>query len=73
MAGDTMFTSLLLGMGINTLSMSTSRILKVKQFLAKINSKEVSKICSEILNEHDNLLIKSKLKAYYEKIYAEIN
>ena len=67
MAGDTMFTSLLLGMGINTLSMSTSRILKVKQFLAKINSKEVSKICSEILNEHDNLLIKSKLKAYYEK------
>ena len=32
MAGDTMFTSLLLGMGIDTLSMSISRILKVKQF-----------------------------------------
>ena len=33
MAGDTMFTSLLLGMGIKTLSMSISRILKVKQFI----------------------------------------
>ena len=73
MAGDTMFTSLLLGIGINTLSMSISRILKVKQFITKINSKEVSKICSEIFKEHDNLLIKNKLKVYYDKIYDELN
>ena len=32
MAGDTLFTSILIGMGIRTLSMSTSRILRVKQF-----------------------------------------
>ena len=49
-----MFTSLLLGMGINTLSMSISRILKVKQFITKLTLK-VSKICSEIFKEHDNL------------------
>ena len=73
MAGDTMFTSLLLGMGIKTLSMSISRILKVKQFITKIDSKEVSKICSEIFKEHDNVLIKNKLKAYYDKIYDELN
>ena len=73
MAGDTMFTSLLLGMGIKTLSMSISRILKVKQFITKIDSKEVSKICSEIFKEHDNLLIKNKLKVYYDKIYDELN
>jgi len=73
MAGDTMFTSLLLGMGIKTLSMSISRILKVKQFITKIDSKEVSKICSEIFKEHDNLLIKNKLKVYYDKIYNELN
>jgi len=73
MAGDTMFTSLLLGMGIKTLSMSISRILKVKQFITRINSKEVSKICSEIFKEHDNLLIKNKLKVYYDKIYDELN
>ncbi len=68
MAGDTMFTSLLLGMGIKTLSMSISRILKVKQFITKIDSKEVFKICNEIFREHDNLLIKHKLKVYYDKI-----
>ena len=34
MAGDTLFTSMLIGMGIRTLSMSTSRILRVKQFLS---------------------------------------
>ncbi|MAI59908.1 MAG: phosphoenolpyruvate--protein phosphotransferase [Rickettsiales bacterium] len=73
MAGDTMFTSLLLGMGIKTLSMSISRILKVKQFITKIDSEEVSKICSEIFKEHDNLLIKNKLKVYYDKIYNELN
>ena len=73
MAGDTMFTSLLLGMGIKTLSMSISRILKVKQFLTKIDSKEVFKICNEIFREHDNLLIKHKLKVYYDKIYDELN
>jgi len=73
MAGDTMFTSLLLGMGIKTLSMSISRILKVKQFITKIDSKEVSKICSEIFKEHDNLLIKNRLKVYYDKIYDELS
>jgi|TARA_B100000287_G_scaffold320350_1_gene304261 phosphotransferase system enzyme I (PtsI) len=73
MAGDTMFTSLLVGIGIKTLSMSISRILKVKKFLTKLNSKEVSKICSEILEEHDNLLIKNKLKAYYDKVNSELD
>jgi phosphotransferase system enzyme I (PtsI) len=73
MAGDTMFTSLLLGMGIKTLSMSISRILKVKQFITKIDSKEVFKICNEIFREHDNLLIKRKLKVYYDQIYDELN
>ena len=32
-----MFTSLLLGMGIDRLSMSISRILKVKQFIENVN------------------------------------
>ena len=72
MAGDTMFTSLLLGMGIRTLSMSTSRILKVKHFLSKINSKKVIQICDEILKEHDNLLIKNKIKACYEEVQNKL-
>ena len=72
MAGDTMFTSILLGMGIRTLSMSTSRILKVKHFLSKINSKKAIQICDEILKEHDNLLIKNKIKACYEEVQNKL-
>ena len=68
MAGDIMFTSLLIGMGIRTLSMSTSRILSVKQFLSKIDSKEVKNISDDILSENDNLLIKEKLTNFSNKI-----
>ena len=73
MAGDTIFTSLLLGIGIKKLSMSISRILKVKQFIENINYEEVKKISDEILAEDDSVLIKKILKSYYDKIYSIIN
>ena len=73
MAGDTMFTSLLLGMGIDRLSMSISRILKVKQFIENVNYEEVKKISDEILNQDDSVRIKQILKSYYDKIYCVIN
>ena len=73
MAGDTMFTSLLLGMGIDRLSMSISRILKVKQFIENVNYEEVKKISDEILNQDDSVRIKQILKSYYDKIYSVIN
>ncbi len=72
MAGDTLFTSILIGMGIETLSMSTSRILKVKQFLSQMDSLEVKKISDDILKEDDNLLIKNLLTNYYKKINKRI-
>ena len=73
MAGDTIFTSLLLGMGINKLSRSVSRILKVKQFIKNVNYNEVKKISNEILAEDDSVRIKQILKSYYDKIYIIIN
>ena len=73
MAGDTIFTSLLLGMGINKLSMSVSRILKVKQFIENVNYNEVKKISNEILAEDDSVRIKQILKSYYDKICSIIN
>ena len=73
MAGDTIFTSLLLGMGINKLSMSVSRILKVKQFIENVNYNEVKKISNEILAEDDSVRIKQILKSYYDKVCSIIN
>ena len=63
-----MFTSVLIGMGIDSLSMSTSRILRVKQFLKHINYSEVKKISSDIFKQNDNVLIKKLLESYYTKI-----
>ncbi len=72
MAGDTLFTSILIGMGIRTLSMSTSRILKVKQYLSEIDSNEVKKISDKIFKEDDNVLIKNLLDNYNKEINKRI-
>ena len=72
MAGDTLFTSILIGMGIRTLSMSTSRILKVKQYLSQVNSNEVKKISDDIFNQDDNVVIKNILYNYNQEINKRI-
>ena len=72
MAGDTFFTSILIGMGIRTFSMSTSRILKVKQYLSQINSTEVKKISDDIFKQDDNVVIKNILYNYNQEINRRI-
>ena len=72
MAGDTLFTSILIGMGIRTLSMSTSRILKVKQYLSQVNSNEVKKISDDIFKQDDNVVIKNILYNYNQEINIRI-
>ena len=64
MAGDTLFTMLLVGLNINSLSMGISSILKIKQFLNYLSFSEAKKISDEILNDDDNVLIKNKLEKY---------
>ena len=72
MAGDTLFTPILIGMGIRTLSMSTSRILKVKQYLSQINTNEVKKISDDIFKQNDNVVIKNILHNYNQVINKRI-
>ena len=43
--------------GYKNISMSTSRILKVKQYLSHVNSNEV-KISDDIFKQDDNVVIK---------------
>ena len=64
MAGDTLFTMLLVGLNINSLSMGISSILKIKQFLNYLSFSEARKISGEILNDDDNISIKIKLEKY---------
>ena len=69
---NSLFTSILIGMGIRTLSMSTSRILKVKQYLSQINSNEVKKISDDIFKQDDNVVIKNILYNYNQEINKRI-
>ena len=72
MAGDTLFTPILIGMGIRTLSRSTSRILKVKQYLSQVNSNEVKKISDDIFKQDDNVVIQNILYNYNQEINKRI-
>ena len=69
---NSLFTSILIGMGIRTLSMSTSRILKVKQYLSQVNSNEVKKISDDIFKQDDNVVIKNILYNYNQEINKRI-
>lgn len=64
MAGDVFFTALLIGLGIRRLSMSTSRILKIKQFINSINYKETKILARKILEESSSERIKKILENF---------
>ena len=64
MAGDSFFTALLIGIGVNILSMSTSRILKIKQFINSLNYKESKVLAESILKESSNEKIKRMLEDF---------
>ena len=62
MAGDTIFTSLFMGIEVKRLSTTFQEFLKVKQFIERnINYEEVKKISDEILAEDDSVRIKKFL------------
>ena len=52
--------------------MSTSRILKVKQYLSQVNSNEVKKISDDIFKQDDNVVIKNILNNYNQEINKRI-
>ena len=60
------FTALLIGLGINRLSMSTSRILKIKQFINSINYNETKILAKKILKETSSERIKKLLENFNE-------
>ena len=73
MAGDIYFTALLIGIGINTLSMSTSRILKIKQFINNISLKDCKKLAKSVLKEKNNEKIKILLENFLNNTYKHTN
>ena len=72
MAGDVFFTALLIGMGIDILSMSTSRILKVKQFINFISLKECLELSQKVIERANSEDIKRYLENFKKQIENRI-
>jgi phosphotransferase system enzyme I (PtsI) len=61
MAGDPSYTEILLGLGLEHLSMVATSVLRVKKNITKTNFAAAKKITEEILNEASRELLIQKI------------
>lgn len=65
MAGDPLTAILLMAMGFNTLSMSSSNILRVRKAICHVPMSDAKKLLDDVLKMNNPLLIKSWLEHYF--------
>lgn len=67
--GSSKYLSLVLvGMGIDKLSMNEPNILKIRSLLSKVNYKDLEKLAKKVLTFNNNQEVKNYLVSYLEKI-----
>lgn len=64
MAGDVNLTKLLVGMGIDELSMSPGSILQAREIIRKVNKSKLSSLVSLVINALDSDEVKNILKNF---------
>jgi phosphotransferase system enzyme I (PtsP) len=64
MAGDPTTAILLMAMGFDVLSMSSSNILKVRKTLSNVPLVDAQKLLQQVLNMDNQLVVKSWLEHY---------
>ncbi|ENW08648.1 phosphoenolpyruvate--protein phosphotransferase [Acinetobacter beijerinckii] len=65
MAGDPLSAILLMAMGFNTLSMSSSNILRVRKAICHVPMADAQKLLDDVLQMNNPLLVKSWLEHYF--------
>ena len=73
MAGDPLGCLLLLGLGIDELSVETTSFLKIKKLIRMINFKDLKGIAEKTLTMKNEAEIKEYLTKCYEKSVKKIN
>jgi phosphoenolpyruvate-protein kinase (PTS system EI component) len=68
MAGDPLGSLVLLGMGVQDLSVESTSYLKIKRFIRMMNIKDAQKIAEQVLKMDDEVKIKELLNLKYNKI-----
>ena len=65
MAGDPLAAILLMAMGFNTLSMSSSNILKVRKTICHVPMTDAEELLRHVLKMDNPLIVKSRLEYYF--------
>ncbi|AOA59334.1 phosphoenolpyruvate--protein phosphotransferase [Acinetobacter larvae] len=66
MAGDPLSAVLLMAMGFNTLSMSSSNILRVRKTICHISMQDAQQLLDQVLKLNNPLMIKSWMEYYFK-------
>lgn len=66
MAGDPLTAILLMAMGFNTLSMSSSNILRVRKAICHVPMSDAKQLLDDVLHMNNPLVIKSWLEHYFK-------
>ena len=66
MAGDPLSAILLMAMGFNTLSMSSSNILRVRKAICHVPMADAKQLLDNVLQMNNSLVIKSWLEHYFK-------
>ena len=65
MAGDPLSAILLMAMGFNTLSMSSSNILRVRKAICHVPMTDAQKLLEEVVKMNNPLMVKSWMEYYF--------
>jgi phosphoenolpyruvate-protein kinase (PTS system EI component) len=68
MAGEPIYTALLIGLGAKSLSVSVSRLPEVKHYIRLMNLGELRELVKELLTLDQAEPIEQKLNAFLEKL-----
>ena len=66
MAGDPLSAVLLMAMGFNTLSMSSSNILRVRKAICHVPMSEAQEQLERVLKMNNSLMVKSWMEYYFK-------
>lgn len=65
MAGDPLSAILLMAMGFNTLSMSSSNILRVRKAICHVSMTDAEQLLNEVVKMNNPLMVKSWMEYYF--------
>ena len=72
MAGDPVMVPLLIGLGVDSLSMSPSVLPSVKFVVQNMTMPEAKKIAAMALEETDSEKTMARLKSFYDKSMSQL-